>query len=285
MNTARQTGEILLRPLTLHPWRASMVDVVTRTGVSPGFPGGRMRRMVGCAVVTCVALLAVPGMAGASTPIATTGAVTILGSPPASVQLHALVSTTAIQGFSEAETVLSSGQPVDTDTPGLVNNVTQLAPATVPSGTCVDSYLLEWDPGGLPQPQTAQADGSVTFDQQILGVEALDASLDASDPLGSPSTSYPTGIPSDERGMELTGAAHTNRSGNPDTFTLSGSLRKLTVHMDTGAYFDQIRVLVGCGPGTGTPEVPAVLALPVTAALVLGGALAWHRRRRILMAR
>ena len=241
-----------------------------------------MRRVVCTALVVAGAVLLMlpPGVAGASMPTATSGAVSLLSSPPASVQLHALVSTTAIQGFFEAETTLSSTQPVDTDSAGAVDDVTQLVPTGIASGTCVDSYLLQWDPGGLPQPQTAQADGSVTFDQQILGVEVLDASLDGSDPLGSPTTSYPTGIPADERGMELIGAAHTNRSGNPDTFTLSGSLRKITVHMDTGAFFDQVRVLVSCGPGAATPEVPAVLALPVSAAVVMGGVLVWRHRRR-----
>jgi len=241
-----------------------------------------VRRVVGLfVVVQAVWLLALSSAASAtSTPTATSGAVAILSSPPASVQLHALVSTTNIQGFFEQETTLSAAQPVDTDTPGLVNNVTQLVPTTIASGTCVDSYLLQWDPGGLPFPQTAQADGSVTFDQQILGVEALDASLDGSDALGSPSTSYPTGLPAVERGMELIGATHTNRSGNPDTFTLSASLKKLTVHMDTGAYFDQVRVLVGCGgPPANAPEVSTALVLPLSAAFLLGAFVAWRRIR------
>jgi hypothetical protein len=239
-----------------------------------------VRRVVGTVVaVQAAVLLLLSGVASASsTPTATSGSLMVLSSPPASVQLHALVSTTDIQGFFEQETTLSSDQSVDTDTSGLVDNVTQLVAATIPSGTCVDSYLLQWDPGGLPQPQTAQADGSVTFDQQILGVEALDASLDASDPLGPPSTSYPTGL-NVERGMELIGASHTNRSGNPDTFTLSGSLHKLTVHMDTGAFFDQVRVLVSCGPGAATPEASEVLALPLSAAGLIGAVVVWRRIR------
>jgi hypothetical protein len=147
---------------------------------------------------------------------------------------------------------------------------------TISAGTCVDSYLLQWDPGGLPFPTSAQADGSVTFDQQILGVEVLDTSLDASDSLGNPGTSYPTGQ-NVERGLELIGAAHVNRSGNPDTFTLSASLTQLTVHLDTGAYFDQVRILVSCGPPTNTPEVSSILLLPLGATALFGVVLVWRR--------
>ena len=242
-----------------------------------------MRRVSGVVVVMTAGILLLPGVASASSNVtATAGAVTMASSPPASVQLHAWVSTTAIQGFFENETTLSTGQAVDTDTPGFVNNVSQLVATTIPAGTCVDSYLLQWDPGGLPPPQTAQADGSVSFDQTILGVEVLDGSLDNSDPLGSSSTSYPTGL-NVERGMELIGAAHTNRSGNPDTFTLNSSLTKLTVHMDTGAYFDQVRALVSCGPPANTPEVSKVLIIPVVAGSAFGAVLVWRRlgsRRR-----
>jgi len=40
----------------------------------------------------------------------------------------------------------------------------------------------------------------------------------------------------------------------------------------------------GSGPGTGTPEVPFVLALPVAALGILGGSVAFRRRRERQMA-
>jgi hypothetical protein len=184
------------------------------------------------------------------------GNTTPIAAPP-SVLEHALVDPTAIFFFFESETLLPAPQAVDDTAAGSFDDYNTFVPGTISKGTCIDSWFLQFDPGGLPPPETAQSDGSVTFDTKILGVEAIDPSLDATDYLGASGTTYPTGIPGSERGMEVlnTPTGYMNRSGNPDSFAIDAALTTLSVHMDTGAHFDQFRVFTACNPTVTTVGV------------------------------
>jgi hypothetical protein len=238
-----------------------------------------MGRVAVATIVTAVAfsLIVSSGVAWASaSPVTTTGAITVLASPPSSVKLHGYVSTTTIPLLFESEQTLAAPLNVDTDSPGLVTASTSLVPTTVASGTCVDSFLLQLDTGG---PSGALA-GSVTFSQKILGVEVLDASLDASDFLGSPTTTYPSHPSNVERGIEL--SDNPLNGGNPDSFSLDSTLTDLTVNLHVETYYDQVRVIVACGgPGNPLPEVSSAIELPIAGVLVGGGflAFAWRKRR------
>jgi hypothetical protein len=193
--------------------------------------------------------LVVLGAAAASASPTPGGSATVIAAPP-SVLEHALVSMTAINVFFESETVLPGAQSVDDSAAGTFDDYDAFSASTIASGTCVDSWFMQFDPGGLPKPLSAQSDGSMTFDTQILGVEALDSSLDATDYLGASGTTYPTGITASERGMEVLHApsGFVNRSGNPDEFSINAAMTSVSVHMDTGAHFDQFRVLTACNP-------------------------------------
>src|SRR5262252_1010634 len=99
------------------------------------------------------------------------GNATVIPAPP-SVLEHALTNMTAIYVFFESQAVLPSAQAVDDSAAGTFNDYNSFSPGTIASGTCVDSWFMQFDPGGLPKPLSAQSDGSMTFDTKILGVEA-----------------------------------------------------------------------------------------------------------------
>jgi hypothetical protein len=202
--------------------------------------------MSGVLTVGAVAFIVSAGSASGS---ATFGGNATLIAAPASVQEHVLTDPNKIFVFFESEHILSASQTVDQAAPGSFDDYNLMTASSVPAGTCVDSWLMQFDPGGLPFPNTAQSDGSVTFDTKILGMDVLDNSLDATDAsFGSPTTTYPTGTL--ERGLEVLNApsGFTNRSGNPDSFSIDTLGTTAGVHMDTGAHFDQVRVFTQCVP-------------------------------------
>jgi prealbumin domain-containing protein/Big-like domain-containing protein/PKD domain-containing protein len=161
-------------------------------------------------------------------------------SPPVSVKLNRLTSNTCVRLFDERQDVtLAKSLKVDITKPGTYDEKRDLTPASIPTGTIVDSHLLHADNIGSIK---VRLTGSVTFDADILGVIVLDRNLDKSDYLGSPTTSYPTKL--HERGLELTGAL----ANGGDLVTISADRRTLTFNVRFSSVLDQIRVITANAP-------------------------------------
>lgn len=151
------------------------------------------KRIAIVAVTSGAVLSVVPGAAwGAIT--GTAGAVVKVPAP-ASVVENGHESNTVMAAFDEMQNVtLSSPACVDFMGPGTYSSSS--APGgSIAAGTLVSSHLLSADPVGDPIPTKAvRYRGSITFDNPILGVAILTASLDCTDVLGGPGTTYPTGL-------------------------------------------------------------------------------------------
>ncbi len=190
--------------------------------------------------------------------VSTSGAVTIV-SAPSSVADEALTSDSTAYVFSESSTVLSSSLGVDIVDPGFYQFDSELQSASVAAGTSVVSYMITGndDESNGHAPDLV---GSVTFDQDILGVIITYSSLTASDSaVSNPGTSYLAGTSRDfRRGLEFVHA-------ETDSVTLSGDLRTLSFEIHPTTAVDEIRIIVA-------PE-PASLAL-----LALGGLMGLRRR-------
>jgi hypothetical protein len=161
-------------------------------------------------------------------------------SPPVSVNLNKLTSNTCVRLFDELQDLtLGRSLKVDISKPGTYDQPRDLTPVWIPAGTSVDSHLLHADNIGRAAVRLA---GSVTFDADIIGVIVLDRSLDRSDYLGSPTTSYPTEL--EDRGLELAGPL----ANGGDLVTISADRRTLTFNVRFSSALDQIRVLTANGP-------------------------------------
>lgn len=233
----------------------------------------RARRAIagGCVVAAGVLGLALAATAGASPTVS--GNVQQFGPPPSLAKggdptTSNCPPTKSPSGcffrlIYESEQSLSSPQAVDTASPNAYDDATMfdggsnssVPAASIPSGTCVDSWFLNWDPGSPVS--SLQVDGSVTFQTQILGVDALDGSLDATDAtFGNPRSTYPTGAAG--RGLEVLNApsGKSNSSGNPDSFSIDSTSTQLTVHGDADSSdWDQMRVFTACVPTTSTVNI------------------------------
>ena len=175
-------------------------------------------------------ITAIPDPAVATGIVSSTGAVTIV-SPPPSVQLGAIENKSLTRVFMEVdEHILASDLTVEVTTPGSYPPQT-VSPEILGAGTAVRSYLFHFDPF---QNQLGYSSGSVTFDNDVIGILVLPDSLDGSDDfLGAAGAIYPAPGAEPVRGAEL----------ELDAIGLSSD--KKTVTFSFGADFasDQIRVL------------------------------------------
>jgi hypothetical protein len=168
---------------------------------------------------------------------ATTGAIVSV-TPPASVLKGEFESDTAIHLFKEQEAIeLTNNVAVDIQDAGTyTGNNALLTPGTVEAGTCVNSYFLHMDPatGGI------YLSGSVTFDEEVLGLVALNDQLDASDWLGAPGTFYAKASDGEiGRRVEL-------QATSPGTDEVALSIDKKTVTVNLWVdptWTDQMRIL------------------------------------------
>jgi hypothetical protein len=179
------------------------------------------------------------------------GAVALI-SPPVSTALNATESDTAAWAFDEVQGyTLPVGIAVNATLAGSYLSNGSLTPGVIPAGSVVNSHYIYADPftGGT-------FDGTVIFNQPIIGVIVLRSELNASDAfLGAPGTIY---ADNSARGMEL--------NANADRFQIDVGLFEIRFRFSTGTATDDIRVLT----------IPA----PATAGLVSIAALAAVRRRR-----
>ncbi len=170
--------------------------------------------------------------------ITAVGGMAVQVAPPATV-LPGLNMGPAIQAFDELQNVVL---PVDlavdargTNPPTLLDSEDDVSPGKIPAGTCVSSHYIHYDPNGA-----GAATGGVEFDGPILGVAVLPDTLDATNVLGWPWTTYPADadagtclVGANTCAPELTGAADVVRVG----------MRRVEVDFSAGNPGDRVRVI------------------------------------------
>lgn len=186
-------------------------------------------------------LLAAPGQAII---ISTSGSANLI-SAPANAQLNVITSSTLARCWNEAQGfTLTSTLKLDAAASGSYTTEASLPSVqpTVTAGTVVNSHYVHFDsPGGA----SASATGSVTFDQDILGVickgdaGSSNKTLDLSDYLSS-GTLYDDGLV--DRGVEL--------ASNGDLFTISADRRTVNFHFAITEPGDRIRIVTVPEPAT-----------------------------------
>ncbi|MBS1710025.1 MAG: PEP-CTERM sorting domain-containing protein [Armatimonadetes bacterium] len=174
------------------------------------------------------------------------GATTIV-SPPASVRDDQTESNTQAFLFLEkGDVALGANLNVDAVAAGTYNSAGLLSTSQILAGTHVASYMLHADPVA---DLTKTWEGSMTFDEKILGVIATRGHLNDSDPiLGNGGTIYPTGSPFDDsREFEL---------GTAEYFVISNDLKSIRYRCVANTKFDQFRVVT-----ESVPEPTSMAAL------------------------
>jgi hypothetical protein len=212
--------------------------------------------------------------------MSTSAGVTVLGSPPPSVQFNQLESNTDIFAFQErAGYTLPVPVLVDVTDPGTYDQVSDvpLIPSTIPAGTTVNSYLLHADPDLrlVSTDFVVYSNRSVTFDanEVVIGIQLRTDTLLLMHPvLGAPGTAYPP--PSVTFGLELTDLIILP---GDDSLTLSADRRTVTVNLITGSGadtggMDQVRIL--------TQTLAQPIPEPSTFAFMAAGAVAFIAARR-----
>ncbi|HEY4312811.1 MAG TPA: PEP-CTERM sorting domain-containing protein [Pirellulales bacterium] len=202
--------------------------------------------------------------------LSTSAAVSVI-SPPANVSEGKMESNTTIWAFPEEQNVtLAQDLAVDVSLPGTspLNGVQNLTPGNIGAGNSVSSYFVHFDAVGAPT-NAVTASGSITFDQNIVGLIVLTATLeDSNTGLGFPGTIYDNAISGEgAEGLEIVGGGLGKDSN--DQITLSADRHTVSFSFrDTGSA-DDFRVV------TSVPE-PSTLFLVLAGAAFLG---AWRWRR------
>lgn len=201
---------------------------------------------------------AMPASAGIVT---TTGSV-VVSHTPATTKVGRWESNSKTRLFQEQSNLeLQDEIEVDISLPGGFADFEGLPTGTITAGSIVDVYMLHQDAVG--RRGNIVLSGSVTFDQEILGVMVSNQTLSASDELlGATGTAYPSHT---LRELEFLIAA--------DEITISEDRRTLSFELQTKVALDHIRIIT---MAAAVPS-PGSLALLVLAALATLG-----RRRRQL---
>ena len=206
--------------------------------------------------------LSSPAIAGI---ISTSGSLIEIAAPD-SVLEGALESDSVSSIFAERQGVtLANDLDINIDAPGTFFGSTNPV-ATMLAGTRIDSYFLHIDPVGSPGFTTYS--GSVTFDQDLLGLITFRTKLDDSDALlGLASVAYPTGQNSILRGVLDT-------TGRRDEITLSADRRTVNFDLQVSqGNVEQMRFLLASS-NAAVPE-PATFTL----FLAMAGIVTRIRRR------
>jgi hypothetical protein len=172
--------------------------------------------------------------------VSVSGEILEIPAPP-SAQVDQVESNTVMHVFAERQDfTLPQGVDVDISSPGTVTDVSQYTSTTIAAGTVVRSYLLHHD--RLNEGVGARLRGSITFDQDIIGVITERGTLLTSDPVvGNPGTVYESHLNVAARGIDFLPLA-----GNPDTLTVSADRRTLQLNSYSGVSgtaLDELRVL------------------------------------------
>jgi len=150
-------------------------------------------------------------------------------SEPSDLSLGAYESSEYIRVFDEKQNyVLEEDLYVDlfVTIGGTFDSEDDLTSGTIPAGTHINSHLVHFDPIDY---NTTILEGSITFDQRIIGVILKLDSLQNSDFLGFADTFDNDGL----RGLEW----------GYDSFVISDDLKTLSMHLHTNVRLDNIRIL------------------------------------------
>jgi hypothetical protein len=201
-------------------------------------------------VVTSLCLLLIPAVVKADI-VGVSGQATVV-SPPSSVE----VGTGSLSlVFAEQSVVLPSLLTVDASGPGTYASPGSLTGGTISAGTDVNSYYLH---SLGPNPGGSVFAGSITFSTPILGVEALDLSLSATNSiLGLPTTTYYSG--SHAQGFEL--------GSQIDSFTISSDGLTLTYLDETFGLPDDLRIITA--PAVPEPSSVQLLGMGILCVLCI----------------
>lgn len=166
----------------------------------------------------------------------------VIIAPPVSVFAGTLEDDNLTRIFGEGESIITGAAvTLDQTAPGAYFGNTPSAGAVIPAGELVRSYFLHFDAVGTPAAIMSSA-GSVTFENDILGIIYTVANLDGSDFLSTTGTLYPTGLDATRGGEAL------------DLYVISPDSRTLDFLLTTTTGIDHIRVI------TRAPE-PSTYAL------------------------
>ena len=210
---------------------------------------------------TSLCLFLLLGVAKADT-VSVSGQATLV-SPPSSVEGQ----TGSISlVFVEESLVLASPIAINAGAPGTYASLASLTGGTIAAGTGVTSYYLHsFGPSGSGNIFA----GSITFSTPILGVEALEPSLVATNSLlGAPSTTYFSS--NQNQGFDL--------GTQIDSFTISPDGLTLTYVDETFGFSDDLRIITAAA-SVPVPEPPSaqLLGLGVFCALFISLLRTSHR--------
>jgi hypothetical protein len=194
----------------------------------------RRRRATAFATVVGVCVAAMIATTGVSASIdqVVSGQITLLPTAPASVREGALESNTTMFAFDEQQgATLANSVSVDITVPGTYDDSANLTSGTIAAGTVVNSHLIHAD--RLDGGGHVMYEGTLHVDSNILGIAILRPSLDATDILGVPGTSYPTGVTVRRLNLD-----------EQDDFVIEQTDRRtVTVKSDLLGAFDQVRII------------------------------------------
>jgi len=191
---------------------------------------------------TSLCLFLLPGVVKADT-VSVSGQATVV-SPPSSVEGQ---SGSISLVFVEESVVLASPIAVNASGPGTYASLASLTGGTITAGTNVTSYYLH---SLGPNQGGSVFAGSITFSTPILGVEALEPGLVATNSvLGVPSTAYFSS--NQAQGFEL--------GTQIDSFTISPDGLTLTYTDETFGFPDDLRIITA----TPIPEPSSVQLIAI----------------------
>jgi hypothetical protein len=185
--------------------------------------------------VLLIALIVSLGVAGtaAATIVGVSGDAQLIPAPP-SVQLGELTSDETMFVFDEQHCVpLPSDVAVDIAAAGKYNDPEDLTGGTIVAGTMVSTQFVHVDSRHGKPGRPKYYTGGLTFDSDILGVAILTETLNASDYLGAPGTSYP------DHARKINLRVNDYVIWNKDN-------RSLDIHTGNHVHMDQVRVFTAC---------------------------------------
>ncbi len=191
------------------------------------------RRLGAFAVIAALLLALLPQQQAEALVSGVSGQMTKIA-PPADARAQQLESSTTMFTWDERQDVeLTSDVAVDITTAGMYEDPEDLTPGVVPAGTVVRSHMVHADKVGTTAPNIWLT-GTLTFDQDIVGIALEADTLYGSDFLGAPGTRYPTsGRPERRLNLETQG----------DFVLWQIDDRTVVIQVETAAHFDQIRIL------------------------------------------
>lgn len=175
-----------------------------------------------------------------------TGDLVILIEPPVSIREEQLESNTEIPVFVE-RTHHKLGiipLPLDITATGITINGTSLSTGSVPGFSYINSHYLHID---SKRDERIRLHGSVTFEEDILGLIVLESTLEETDErLRHADVQYPpiTLLEDSGRGLEINGTTG-------DWVFISEDRRTLLVSLVTKNKIDQLRIITTASPDAG----------------------------------